>query len=115
MLFPFGMPLELSSINSAKRESKPAKKTPDFGSAYSVDEINAYIAIRDQLLAEAEKLHTTAKIASTVLANDFVEGCLKPGRTPYEAQCLPEKDAIRERERCEAVRVRIAELCKSAV
>ena len=113
--FCLRMPLALSSINSAKRESKPAKQTPDFGSAYSADEINAYIAIRDQLLAEAERLHTTAKIASTVLANDFVEGCLKPRRSPYEAQCLPEKDAIRERERCEAVRLRIAKLQKNAV
>ena len=109
------MPLALSSTKSGKRESKPAKQTPDFGSAYSVDEINAYIAIRDQLLAEAEKLHTTAKIASTALANDFVEGCLKPMRPPYEAQCLPERDAIRERKRCEAVRARIEELRISAV
>ena len=115
MLFPFGMPLELSSINSAKRESQPAKLTPAFGSAYSVAEINAYIAIRDQLLNDAERLHSTAKLASAALANDFVEGCLKPARSPYEAQSFPENDASRERKRCEAVRVRIAELRRSAV
>jgi hypothetical protein len=109
------MPLALSSTQPGKRESQPAKLTPAFGSAYSVDEINAYIAIRDQLLAEAEKLHTSTKIASTALANDFVEGCLKPAHPPYEAQCLPEKDALRERERCEAVRMRIAKLRESAV
>jgi hypothetical protein len=109
------MPLALSSTKPGKRESQPAPLPPAFGSAYSVDEINAYIAIRDQLLAEAEKLHSATKIASTVLANEFVEGCLKPARPPYEAQCLPEEAAIRERKRCEAVRVRIAELRETAV
>ena len=110
------MPLALISTAPGKRETRPAlNPSQTFGSAYSVAEINAYIAIRDQLLAEAEKLHTTAKIASTALANDFVEGCLKPVRSPYEAQSLPETDAVRERQRCEAVRVRIAELRDSAV
>jgi hypothetical protein len=107
------MPLALSSTKPGERESH-SNLTPTFGSAYSVAEINAYIAIRDQLLDEAEKLHSTAKLASVTLANDFVEGCLKPARSPYEAQCLPEEDAIRERKRCEAVRVRIAELRDSA-
>jgi len=106
------MPLALISTELAKRET--ATLTPTFGSAYSVAEINAYIAIRDQLLNDAEKLHSTAKLASAALANDFVEGCLKPARSPYEAQCFPENDAIRERKRCEAVRVRIAELRDSA-
>ncbi len=110
------MPLALISTKPAKRESKPNLfTTPDFGSVYSVAEINAYIAIRDQLLDEAENLHTTAKIASAGLANDFVEGCLKPARSPYETQCLPESDAVRERVRCEAVRVRIAELRDSVI
>ena len=109
------MPLALTSTAPAKRQSSPANLTPTFGSAYSIAEINAYIAIRDQLLDEAEKLHTTAKISSTALANDFVEGCLKPARAPYEAECLPEMDAIRERKRCEAVRNRIAALRDNAV
>jgi hypothetical protein len=111
------MPLAIgSTLPAAKGKSRPTPTvTPTFGSAYSVAEINAYIAIRDQLLAEAEKLHSTAKITSTALANDFVEGCLKPARSPYEAQCLPEEDAIRERKRCESVRDRIAQLRKTAV
>jgi 3-deoxy-D-arabino-heptulosonate 7-phosphate (DAHP) synthase len=109
------MPLELISTKPAKRESKPNPSvTPDFGSVYSVAEINAYIAIRDELLDEAEKLHTSTKIVSTALANDFVDGCLKPARSPYETQCLPESDAVRERKRCEAVRERLAELRSSA-
>jgi hypothetical protein len=110
------MPLAISSsLPAARRESRSTPTlTSAFGSAYSVDEINAYIAIRDQLLAEAEELHTSAKLASTALANDFVEGCLKPARSPYQAQCLPESDAVRERKRCEAVRSRIAQLRKLA-
>ena len=108
------MPLALSSTSAAKRESRPCSLTPAFGSAYSVAEINAYIAIRDQLLDEAEKLHSSAKVASTALANDFVEGCLKPGRTPYETQCLPESDVVRERKRCETVRARLEALRQTA-
>ncbi|HST30136.1 MAG TPA: hypothetical protein VLK27_04795 [Chthoniobacterales bacterium] len=108
------MPLALTSTTPGKRESRPANLTPAFGSAYSVAEIHAYIAIRDQLLDEAEKLHTATKIASTALANDFVEGCLKPAHTPYDAQCLSESDAVRERKRCEAVRTRIEALRDSA-
>ena len=110
------MPLAIDSIlPAAKRDSRstPTIKSA-FGSVYSAAEINAYIAIRDQLLAEAEEVHSSAKIASTALANDFVEGCLKPGRTPYEAQCLPESDAVRERERCESVRERIDKLRSNA-
>src|SRR5213596_3000251 len=112
------MPLAISStIPAAKPESHRSATTlsPTFGSAYSAAEINAYIAIRDQLLAEAEELRTATKLASTGLANDFVQGCLQPARPPYEAQCLPEADAIRERKRCEAVRNRLAELRDDAV
>jgi hypothetical protein len=111
------MPLAISStIPAAKPKSRqPIELTSAFGSAYSVAEINAYIAIRDQLLAEAEELRTPSKLASTGLANDFVLGCLQPMRPPYEAQCLPDTDAVRERKRCEAVRDRIAQLHSSAV
>src|SRR2546421_12924077 len=109
------MPLAISSTkSSAKTKSRQATTlTSAFGSVYSVAEINAYIAIRDQLLAEAEELHSNAKLASTALANDFVEGCLKPARSPYEAQCLPELDAVHERKRCAVVRDRIEQLRKT--
>ena len=111
------MPLAISSTTpAAKGKSRQASTlTSAFGSVYSVAEINAYIAIRDQLLAEAEELRTGAKLAATELANDFVFGCLKPARSPYEAQYLPESDAIRERQRCETVRDRIEQLRRSAV
>ena len=110
------MPLAISStIPGAKAKARTAITiSSEFGSAYSAAEINAYIAIRDQLLAEAEEVLTSAKLASTGLANDFVQGCLQPARSPYEAQSLPEADAIRERKRCEAVRNRLVELRDAA-
>jgi hypothetical protein len=112
------MPLAINSTKPAEKpESRRSASTisPTFGSAYTVAEINAYIAVRDQLLAEAEEIRSASKLASTALANDFVLGCLQPGRAPYEAQCLPEVDAAFERKRCEAVRDRIAELRSAAV
>ena len=111
------MPLAISStIPAAKTKSRQAQTLSSaFGSAYSIAEIHAYIAIRDQLLAEAEEQCTSAKLASITLANDFVFGCLKPARSPYEAQCLSETDAVRERTRCEIVRDRIAQLRNSSV
>lgn len=110
------MPLAIdSTLPAAKRQSRSTPTINSaFGSVYSAAEINAYIAIRDQLLVEAEKLHSSAKLASTALANDFVEGCLKPGRPPYEAQCLSESEAVCERKRCEAVRERLAQLRSNA-
>ena len=82
---------------------------------YAVDEINTYIAIRDELLAEAEELRTHRNLDCVCIANDFVETCLKPAQSPYEAQCLPEADAVRERKRCAAVKVRVVELRKNAI
>jgi hypothetical protein len=79
-------------------------------STYVVDEINAYIAIRDGLLMEAEQMRTAAKIDNAMAANAFVETCLRPARRAYASQHLPEKDAVRERARCQAVRARVTEL-----
>ncbi|HEX8679267.1 MAG TPA: hypothetical protein VF683_04885 [Chthoniobacterales bacterium] len=79
-------------------------------SAEALAEINAYIAIRDDLFAEAEQLRTPAKLASAIVANDVVEGYLRPTRSPYQGQSLSENDAARERKRCEFVRGRIAQL-----
>ena len=76
--------------------------------SYVVDEINAYVAIRDIALAEAEKDPTSVNLERVRIANDFVENCLKPARSPYEAQHLPKPDAARERGRCQAVKVRIS-------
>ena len=76
----------------------------------SFEEINAYIAVRDVFLVEAEEVTTRATVDRLTIANDFVETCLRPTRSPYEAQCLAETDAIRERKRCVALKGRIAEL-----
>jgi len=77
-------------------------------STYVGDEIQTYAAIRDIALAEAEKATTPLNLERARLATEFVENCLKPVRAPYDAQHLPEGDATRERQRCEAIKVRIA-------
>lgn len=79
-------------------------------SPYAIEEINAYAAIRDDLLEEAEEIPTRAKLDSVKVANDFVENCLQSASTPYQAQCLPGAKADRERKRCGDVKNRIAEL-----
>ena len=94
-----------------KTSEKPQQRsTKAVDSQYAVDEINAYIAIRDNLLAEAEATATSANLRRLSLANHVVQSCLKPARSPYEAQYLPERDADRERKRCAAIKIRIAEL-----
>jgi hypothetical protein len=79
-------------------------------SRHAIGEINAYIAIRDGLLVDAEEDTTWAKLGSVRLANDFVTDCVQPARHPYEAQALSESDAARERKRCAAVNARITQL-----
>lgn len=89
---------------------KTRKVAAPLGSPEASAEINAYIAIRDELFAEAEELRTPAKLASATVANDVVEGFLRPARSPYQAQSLAENDAALERKRCDFVRGRIAQL-----
>ena len=94
--------------DTSEKPQRTSTETVD--SQFAVDEINAYIAIRDNWLAEAEATTTSANLRRLILANDFVQSCLKPARSPYKAQYLPECDAGRERKRCAAVKIRIAEL-----
>jgi hypothetical protein len=77
-------------------------------STYVADEIQAYATIRDLALAEAEKATNTLNLERARIANEFVENSLKPAKSPYEAQHLPEGEAARERQRCEAVKVRLS-------
>jgi len=77
-------------------------------STYIADEIRAYGTIRDLALAEAERITNTLNLQRARIANEFVENALKPARAPYESQHLPEGDAARERQRCEAVKVRLS-------
>ena len=76
--------------------------------SYVVDEINAYVAIRDIALAEAEKDPSSVNLERVRIANEFVENCLRPARSPYQSQHLPKPDAARERGRCQAVKVRLS-------
>ena len=98
-------PLSRRTATAAKTNTARAA-----GSEHAFAEIGAYIAIRERLLAEAEQGPTEKQLDRAAIANNFVASCLKPPRSPYQAQCLPETDAARERKRCEAVKLRISRL-----
>lgn len=93
----------------ASNVSEPAS------SAHVIGEIDTFIAIRDSLLSDAEALKTPEQISRASLANQVVETCLRPPRHPYETEFLPEADAIRERQRCQVAKSRIAKLRASTV
>ena len=105
----------LPEDTSEKPQRRSTTAVDPVASQYAVDEINAYIAIRDNLLAEAEATAARPNLRRLSLANDFVQSCLKPAWSPYEAQYLPERDADRERKRCAAVKIRIADLAHDLV
>jgi hypothetical protein len=101
------LPLQQPDFISAK----PADSTPALAAANcAIVEINAYLGVRDLLLGEAEEVTTEANLHRAWTANEFAEKCLQPARSLYQGQCLPEGDAVRERQRCKAVKMRIAEL-----
>jgi hypothetical protein len=108
------MPLTASSAktrsNAKPRASRPSRP---HASDYVIGEINAFIAIRDELLAEAEE--TKTKLESLIVANNFVESCLTPAQSPYEMQFLPEPDAVRERKRCQKIKQRATSLLDQIV
>jgi hypothetical protein len=94
-------------MNSQKTMRKsPAAPTADSASL----EIHSYLAARDLLLREAEANTTESHLRRAWAANELAESCLRPARTPYQAQSLPEAEAARERLRCNAVKVRLAQL-----
>jgi hypothetical protein len=66
--------------------------------------------VRDGWLEQAEKNFTEAALERLTQANQFVANCLKPARSPYQAQSLPDVDAARELRRCQAVDARIAKM-----
>jgi hypothetical protein len=115
LLFLHGMqPTHKSRSSIVRPTFKRAKQATTWSSTrhamstYIADEIRAYATIRDLALAEAEKLTNSLNLERARIANEFVENTLKPARTPYESQHLPEGDATRERQRCEAVKVRLS-------
>lgn len=79
-------------------------------SSPAVAEIHAFLAARNLLLREAEENTTEANLRRAASANEFAENCLRPARSPYGAQSLPEAEAERERRLCRAVKLRLAEL-----
>jgi len=107
-----GVALLVGVLRERKRNQSglPHSEAADLPCQEAAEEINAYIAIRDGLMEEAEKSPTPAKLDSVAIANDCVTICVRPGFSPYGAQSLPEADALHERRRCEGYRRRIAEL-----
>ena len=104
------MPLSISSPTGRTGKARPEQKRQHPNSEYVIGEINAFIAIRDELLAEVEEAKTASKLDSLIVANNFVETCLTPARSPYDMQVLPESEAKRERKRCEQIKRRVADL-----
>jgi hypothetical protein len=108
------MPLTIGSSQAQTTgKTAPAQRRASQNAEYIIGEINAFIAIRDELLAEVEETKTESKLHSLIVANNFVESCLTPARSPYDIQVLPEPDAKRERKRCEQIKRRVANLHKS--
>jgi hypothetical protein len=105
-----------SSPAPAQRKSSSA---PCFsagcGSPQATAEIHAFIATRDLALADAERNVTGTTLNRAFLANELVQNCLKPTRSPYASQSLPECEAATERKRCDAVHCRISQLRACAV
>jgi hypothetical protein len=108
-IFP-GMHVAPATKTRPPAKHATSKVTEPRSSACIIEEINTFIAIRDYLLTAAEASKTQQQINRASLANEVVETCLRPARHPYEAQSLPEADAIRERKRCLAAKSRIAKL-----
>jgi hypothetical protein len=84
------------------------------GSQQASAEIHAYIAARDMALAEAERQVSHMTLNRAFLANELVENCLQPARSPYQSQSLPPAEAAREQTRCDAAKRRIAQLRNDA-
>ena len=81
-----------------------------YGSPQASAEIHAYIASRDLAVADAERNVTSATLNRAFLANELVQNCLTPARSPYQAQSLSEGKAQIERQRCETVTRRLSQL-----
>ena len=91
-------------------KSLPRRARSSHRLAAASAEIHAYIAARDLALAEAERQSSTLTLNRAFLANQLVESCLKPIRSPYQAQSLPEAEAVRERKRCGTITARLSQL-----
>ncbi len=110
------MPSLPFALRSSPQKGIQSLRRPEFpsptkiGSKEARDEIQAYVAIRDLLLSDAEVTTTVESLRRATIANEFVETCLRPPRSPYEAQSLEQRQSARELERCCAAKMRIATL-----
>ena len=95
------------SAHSQKKVSSFSSHPP---SQHADGEIQAFIAARDMAIADAQRNPTNTSLTRAFLANELVENCLKPARTPYQAQSFPEAEAMREKKRCESVTGKLAQL-----
>ena len=101
------LPLHQPAMNSQKTMPQtPAAPTAERASV----EIHSYLAVRDLLFRETDANPTELNLRRAGAANEFAESCLRPARSPYQAQALPEAEAARERLRCRAVKMRLAQL-----
>ncbi len=91
----------------------PGKNGSDAEPCVAV-EIRAYLAARDFLVREAQAAPTEANLRRALAANEFAENWLRTARSPYEAQFLPERESTREKARCQAIKLRLAELGRRA-
>jgi hypothetical protein len=80
------------------------------GSKEARDEIEAYATIRDLLLSDAEVTNSVESLRRAAIANELLESCLRPPRSPWQAQYLEPREAARELDRCCATKMRIAAL-----
>jgi hypothetical protein len=100
-----------ATLPRRRAKTRPAKPSAAASSNdAAAEEIYAFIAMRDLLLAEAEDATTETSLHRLWMANEFAERCLEPARPPYQAQTLPPAEAARERQRCKAIKLRISEL-----
>ncbi len=90
--------------------SRGAARQASTGSPQADAEIRAYIAARDIALSMAEQSRSNLTLNRAFIANEAVRNCLKPTRSPYQAQALSETEARSERERCEKANARLAQL-----
>jgi hypothetical protein len=105
------MHLAAVSTKPISAKPKPVQPAKSFGGHhYAVEEIGAYMAVRESLLVEAQENLTEAALQRLILANNFVANCLRPATGPYLSQCIAERDAVRELKRCASVDASIAKL-----
>jgi len=80
------------------------------GSERARDEVQVYAVIRDLLVIDAEVATSVESLRRAAAANEFVESCLQPPHSPWQAEYLEPGEAARQRERCGAAKMRIAAL-----